>query len=51
MAVCRMPPATQRLNMLFSATLSYRLREPAFEQDEIPLEYVKGTGAKDRPPH
>ncbi len=28
----RMPPATQRLNMLFSATLSYRVRELAFEQ-------------------
>ncbi len=28
----RMPPTTQRLNMLFSATLSYRVRELAFEQ-------------------
>ncbi|MDU7916344.1 MAG: ATP-dependent RNA helicase RhlB [Klebsiella grimontii] len=28
----RMPPANQRLNMLFSATLSYRVRELAFEQ-------------------
>ncbi|EBV9642742.1 ATP-dependent RNA helicase RhlB, partial [Salmonella enterica subsp. enterica serovar Hadar] len=28
----RMPPAAQRLNMLFSATLSYRVRELAFEQ-------------------
>lgn len=28
----RMPPVTQRLNMLFSATLSYRVRELAFEQ-------------------
>ena len=27
-----MPPVTQRLNMLFSATLSYRVRELAFEQ-------------------
>ncbi|KGT89017.1 ATP-dependent RNA helicase RhlB [Enterobacter cancerogenus] len=27
----RMPPATQRLSMLFSATLSYRVRELAFE--------------------
>lgn len=27
-----MPPANQRLNMLFSATLSYRVRELAFEQ-------------------
>ena len=26
------PPVTQRLNMLFSATLSYRVRELAFEQ-------------------
>jgi ATP-dependent RNA helicase RhlB len=28
----RMPTADQRLNMLFSATLSYRVRELAFEQ-------------------
>ncbi|WP_127959521.1 ATP-dependent RNA helicase RhlB [Serratia microhaemolytica] len=28
----RMPPVDQRLNMLFSATLSYRVRELAFEQ-------------------
>ncbi|HGM4680757.1 ATP-dependent RNA helicase RhlB [Serratia marcescens] len=28
----RMPAAVQRLNMLFSATLSYRVRELAFEQ-------------------
>lgn len=28
----RMPPTNQRLNMLFSATLSYRVRELAFEQ-------------------
>lgn len=28
----RMPSADQRLNMLFSATLSYRVRELAFEQ-------------------
>ena len=28
----RMPAANQRLNMLFSATLSYRVRELAFEQ-------------------
>lgn len=28
----RMPAADQRLNMLFSATLSYRVRELAFEQ-------------------
>ncbi|WP_164039750.1 ATP-dependent RNA helicase RhlB [Serratia marcescens] len=28
----RMPAAAQRLNMLFSATLSYRVRELAFEQ-------------------
>lgn len=27
----KMPPATQRLSMLFSATLSYRVRELAFE--------------------
>ncbi|UCQ57696.1 ATP-dependent RNA helicase RhlB [Edwardsiella piscicida] len=27
----RMPPTAQRLNMLFSATLSYRVRELAFE--------------------
>lgn len=27
----RMPPVAQRLNMLFSATLSYRVRELAFE--------------------
>lgn len=27
----RMPPATQRLSMLFSATLSFRVRELAFE--------------------
>lgn len=29
---CHMPAVDQRLNMLFSATLSYRVRELAFEQ-------------------
>ncbi|RXK34015.1 ATP-dependent RNA helicase RhlB [Arsenophonus endosymbiont of Bemisia tabaci Asia II 3] len=36
----RMPPATQRLNLLFSATLSYRVQELAFEQMNQP-EYIE----------
>ena len=36
----RMPPATQRLSMLFSATLSYRVRELAFEHMNS-AEYVE----------
>jgi ATP-dependent RNA helicase RhlB len=36
----RMPPADQRLNMLFSATLSYRVRELAFEHMNNP-EYIE----------
>lgn len=36
----RMPPASQRLNMLFSATLSWRVRELAFEHMNTP-EYVE----------
>lgn len=44
----RMPPADQRLNMLFSATLSYRVRELAFEQmnnaEYIEIEPEQKTG-------
>lgn len=44
----RMPPANQRLNMLFSATLSYRVRELAFEQmnnaEYIEVEPEQKTG-------
>lgn len=36
----RLPPATQRLNLLFSATLSLRVRELAFEHMNNP-EYVE----------
>lgn len=36
----RMPPAAQRLNLLFSATLSYRVQELAFEQMNQP-EYIE----------
>jgi len=36
----RMPPAEKRLNMLFSATLSYRVRELSFEQMNHP-EYIE----------
>ncbi|AWS50104.1 ATP-dependent RNA helicase RhlB [Providencia rettgeri] len=36
----RMPGAAERLNLLFSATLSYRVRELAFEQMNNP-EYVE----------
>ena len=36
----RMPNAAERMNMLFSATLSYRVRELAFEQMNNP-EYVE----------
>lgn len=36
----RMPSATDRLNLLFSATLSYRVRELAFEQMNSP-EYIE----------
>lgn len=36
----RMPIAAERMNMLFSATLSYRVRELAFEQMNNP-EYVE----------
>ncbi|MCD1125989.1 ATP-dependent RNA helicase RhlB [Jinshanibacter sp. LJY008] len=36
----RMPPATQRLSMLFSATLSFRVRELAFEHMNNP-QYVE----------
>jgi ATP-dependent RNA helicase RhlB len=32
----RMPPATQRLSLLFSATLSYKVQELAFEQMNQP---------------
>mgnify|MGYP000754525170 FL=1 len=32
----RMPPATERLNMLFSATLSFRVKELAFEHMNEP---------------
>ena len=43
-----MPPANQRLNMLFSATLSYRVRELAFEQmnnaEYIEVEPEQKTG-------
>ncbi len=44
----RMPPAAQRLNMLFSATLSYRVRELAFEHmnqaEYIEIEPLQKTG-------
>lgn len=44
----RMPPVEQRLNMLFSATLSYRVRELAFEQMNnagyIDVEPLQKTG-------
>ncbi|WP_045049798.1 ATP-dependent RNA helicase RhlB [Rouxiella chamberiensis] len=44
----RMPPATQRLNMLFSATLSYRVKELAFENmnnaESIEIEPEQKTG-------
>ncbi|EOF5045971.1 ATP-dependent RNA helicase RhlB [Providencia stuartii] len=36
----RMPAVTERLNLLFSATLSYRVRELAFEQMNSP-EYIE----------
>ncbi|CDL85676.1 ATP-dependent RNA helicase RhlB [Xenorhabdus szentirmaii] len=36
----RMPTAAERMNLLFSATLSYRVRELAFEQMNAP-EYVE----------
>ncbi len=36
----RLPAATERMNLLFSATLSYRVRELAFEQMNNP-EYVE----------
>ncbi len=34
----RMPPAEQRLNLLFSATLSYRVMELAYEHMNSPME-------------
>lgn len=44
----RMPPAEQRLNMLFSATLSHRVRELAFEymnnSEYIEIEPEQKTG-------
>lgn len=44
----RMPPATERLNMLFSATLSYRVQELAFEHMNNPkhveVEPLQKTG-------
>jgi len=44
----RMPPADQRLNMLFSATLSYRVKELAFENmnnaESIEIEPEQRTG-------
>lgn len=44
----RMPPVEQRLNMLFSATLSYRVRELAFEQmnnaEYVEIEPLQKTG-------
>ncbi len=44
----RMPPVEQRLNMLFSATLSYRVRELAFEQmnkaEYVVIEPLQKTG-------
>jgi ATP-dependent RNA helicase RhlB len=44
----RMPPADQRLNMLFSATLSYRVKELAFEHmnnaESIEVEPEQKTG-------
>jgi ATP-dependent RNA helicase RhlB len=44
----RMPPVEQRLNMLFSATLSYRVRELAFEHmnnaEYVEVEPLQKTG-------
>lgn len=44
----RMPPATQRLNMLFSATLAFKVRELAFEHmnnaEYIEIEPEQKTG-------
>ncbi|AWK14995.1 ATP-dependent RNA helicase RhlB [Candidatus Fukatsuia symbiotica] len=44
----RMPPVEKRLNMLFSATLSYRVRELAFEQmnnaESVEVEPLQKTG-------
>lgn len=48
----RMPPTAQRLNMLFSATLSYRVRELAFEHMnnaeyvEVEPEQKPATGSR-----
>lgn len=46
----RMPAADQRLNMLFSATLSYRVRELAFEQmnnaEYVEVEPEQKTGLR-----
>ncbi len=46
----RMPPANERLNMLFSATLSYRVQELAFEHMNSPtsieIEPKRKTGSR-----
>lgn len=46
----RMPSVDKRLNMLFSATLSYRVRELAFEQMNN-AEYVEVEPLQNRSPH
>ncbi|MER2473398.1 ATP-dependent RNA helicase RhlB [Photorhabdus laumondii] len=48
----RMPPVNERMNLLFSATLSYRVRELAFEQmnhaEYIEVEPLQKTGHRIR---
>ncbi len=48
----RMPPANERMNLLFSATLSYRVRELAFEQmnhaEYVEVEPLQKTGHRIR---
>ncbi|WP_341502410.1 ATP-dependent RNA helicase RhlB [Gallaecimonas sp. GXIMD4217] len=46
----RMPPATERLNMLFSATLSFKVQELAYEHmnepEHVQVEPEQKTGAR-----
>ncbi len=42
----KMPPATQRLSMLFSATLSFRVKELAFEHMNDPVSVEVEPGQK-----
>lgn len=48
----RMPPTNERMNLLFSATLSYRVRELAFEQmnhaEYVEVEPLQKTGHRIR---